>query len=544
MRHHLYRYLVCGLAVLSLASMNRGSADDSPETAATWKQFVAAGESGDEPVLPDFSYAGYRFGEVPIPDVEAQRFDVTDHGAIPDDGKSDQEAIQKAIDAATASGGGIVFFPPGKFLVNTDPKNKRSIRLTAGNLILRGSGCGLGGTVLQMVHPLDPRDPTKMFSTPCMFIIGKPQKKEALAKITADARRETYRIEVDDTSRLNPGMWISLDMESTAAVNTYLHPFEPEAAWTRLTNTGIGFEELHTVKAVRDHVVELGEPLRAGVLARHGWSVNSFRPLEQIGVEDICFLGSWHQKFVHHRSALDDSGFSALQLRQVANSWVRRCSFVNWNQALTISTSAATSVLQVRIAGNRGHGSVYIRGGGDGVLVGLTRDTARHHHGPSVGYRSSGCVFWRYEMHPSQSIDSHSGTPIATLMDRVDGGVLRGSGGPLAGLPNHLRHYVLWNFNHRGRPPRQYDFWRKGRRDRFVKPIIVGMHGARVRFAEDSIELNESPGTPVQPESLYEAQLRLRLGHLPGWVQEARAAWAPLSQQPLPGDEPSTQGQD
>src|SRR5687767_4194947 len=46
-----------------------------------WKDFVKAKQSGAEPILPDFSYAGYRRSEVPIPNVKGPVFNVTKYGA-------------------------------------------------------------------------------------------------------------------------------------------------------------------------------------------------------------------------------------------------------------------------------------------------------------------------------------------------------------------------------------------------------------------------------------------------------------------------------
>jgi hypothetical protein len=43
-------------------------------------------------------------------------YDVTRYGAHPDDGGNDSEAIDDALDAALASGGGTVYFPPGKYV--------------------------------------------------------------------------------------------------------------------------------------------------------------------------------------------------------------------------------------------------------------------------------------------------------------------------------------------------------------------------------------------------------------------------------------------
>jgi polygalacturonase len=67
-------------------------------------------------ILQDFSYAGYRRGEVPLPDKPpGKTFDATWFGADPSGTKDSTEAIQQALDAAVAAGGGIVLLPAGTY---------------------------------------------------------------------------------------------------------------------------------------------------------------------------------------------------------------------------------------------------------------------------------------------------------------------------------------------------------------------------------------------------------------------------------------------
>ena len=51
---------------------------------------------------------------------------------------------------------------------------------------------------------------------------------------------------------------------------------------------------------------------------------------------------------------------------------------------------------------------------------------------------------------------------------------------------------------------------------------------------EDALEGNELPGAPVLPDSLYEAQLELRLGKAPEWVGQTKTEWEKLRAAPLP----------
>lgn len=509
------------------------AAPDLEGTTPVWRQFVEAKAAGTEPVLPDFSYAGYHYGERPIPDVAGPVFNVADHGAIPDDGASDHDAIQATINAAEAAGGGVVLFPAGEFLVNVKPGDD-PIVVSRGNIVVRGAGAGAGGTVLRQVEPYPPADPTKMYSCPFVFLV-RPKveiSSEPLAKVTESAAREQYRVTVDDASPFKPGQRVTLRLRSPEAASSFLKPWPVEARFERLFTSGIEIDERHIVERVEGNTLVFREPLHVSVDPQFGWTITEYNVVEEVGFEDLCFMGGWRQPFIHHRTALDDGGWSALRIERVANSWVRRCSFLNVNNAVHLRESSQFTMLHVVMDGNGGHFGVHNRTG-YGVWCGLMEDRALHWHGPSVGYQSSGSVYWRNVMGPDQRIDSHSGSPTATLMDAVDGGVLYGSGGPTAGLPHHLRYYTLWNFETRSTQYDEYDFWKDGKKERFVMPIVVGWHGTPVRFNEASAQLIESNGAAVKPESLWEAQIERRLGQRPAWIDEALTAWPTFRDQPL-----------
>ena len=206
------------------------------------------------------------------------------------------------------------------------------------------------------------------------------------------------------------------------------------------------------------------------------------------------------------------------------NSWVRRTSFVNVSCALDILGSAAVSVYQVTVAGNRGHYAIKSQGS-YGIWVGLSEDLANQLHGVGMSHSTTGNVVYRFDMGSKQSLDIHKTKPsYANLYDRVNNGRLYGSSG--AGVqPHHLKRLVFWNFNHGGDDTR-YDFWQGYLR--FLHPIIVGFHGNPVTFNENTLEVLESNGSPVEPESLFEAQLALRLGKLPIWLNALRTEWETL----------------
>ena len=67
-----------------------------------------------------------------------------------------------------------------------------------------------------------------------------------------------------------------------------------------------------------------------------------------------------------------------------------------------------------------------------------------------------------------------------------------------------------------------------------MQPIIVGLHGDPATFNERTLQVIESNGSPVEPESLFEAQLESRLQTLPPWLNDLRAEWEMFRNTPLP----------
>ncbi len=183
-------------------------------------------------------------------------------------------------------------------------------------------------------------------------------------------------------------------------------------------------------------------------------------------------------------------------------------------------------------ANGKGVGHYAIKSQGSyGIWVGLSEDLANQLHGVGMSHSTTGNVVYRFDMGSRQSLDIHKTKPsYANLYDRVSNGRLYGSSG--TGVqPHHLRRLVFWNFNHGGDDTR-YDFWQGYLR--FLHPIIVGFHGNPATFNESALEVLESNGSPVEPESLFEAQLALRLGKLPVWLNTLRTEWESLRKIPLP----------
>ena len=541
--------LICVACFLAGVSKGWGEGAES----AHWKAFQAATDRSPADVLTDYSYAGYEHGEKAIPDVAGPIFKVTDFGAVPDDGNSDEDAIRKAVAAAEQAGGGVVLFPAGKFLIWADRNKEDVIRISKSGVLIRGAGCGKGGTVIRAIHSgyrtgpypvpkgtkdADGKDDWSKIPYFFMFEgieVGKKEAGKSVA-VTGAVKRGSFAVPVKSTEGYKVGDWVVLKAGTPKLDAELMAGLQPDPTWTRIIKDGSSINELHQVSEVQGESLILKEPVLVNLGADFEAKVSPVKLIEQVGVEDMALQGGWRGAFVHHRSALDDEGWDGIQFKGVANGWVRRCAFLNVNTGVYLRDSVVCSILENRFAGTKGHYDVAIRSNCSFNMMGLTEETSSPQHGASTGNRSAGTVVWRWLMSKASTVDSHGNGPYATLIDRVDGGTMTRSGGPAPSFPNHMRWMVFWNFFYDSDDEQPINFWNyeKGKEAKFVKPLFVGLHGKPVKLKEDTVGANEAPGSPVSPESLYEAQLTLRLGKLPDWVGSARKEWESIRALELP----------
>jgi hypothetical protein len=534
---------------LGTCSVGWGEAKESSH----WKSFQSATDRSPAEILTDYSYAGYEHGGMGIPDVQGPIFKVTDYGAKADDTISDEDAIRKAVAEAENAGGGVVLFPSGKFLIWADRNKADVIRISKSGVVIRGAGCGKGGTVIRAIHsgyrtgpyavPKGTKDANgkdDWSKIPYFFMFEGTEggKKEAgkSTLVTGAVKRGSFTVPVKSTEGFKVGDWVVLKAGTPKLDAELMAGLQPDPTWTRIIKDGSSICEMHQVKDVQESSLILKEPVLVNLGEDFEAKVSTVALIEQVGVEDMALQGGWRGAFVHHRSALDDEGWDGIQFKGVANGWVRRCSFLNVNTGVYLRDSVACSVLENRFVGNMGHYDVAIRSNCSFNLMGLTEEMSSAQHGASTGNRSAGTVVWRWNMIKTATVDSHGNGPYATLIDRVDGGTMTRSGGPAPSFPNHLRWMVFWNFFYDSDDEQPINFWNyaKGKEAKFVKPLFVGLHGKPVALKEDSVEANEYPGALVSPESLYEAQLGLRSGKLPDWVGSARKEWEKVKALELP----------
>lgn len=560
--------------------------------AEAWKKFMMKAEDN---VLLDFSYAGYMHGEVAPPDVRIdfdtpltdasgnkyyngyitggaqgsavyKVYNIEDYGANGNDEISDRPALIKILKEAMKCteesadkgkslryyiGGNvansIIYFPVGKYILRggDDAETIETLRLTMGNIIFKGAG--RNKTTIEMAVKNNPAT-SDMWSTPNLIEFKHNSDLKELTAVTGDAEKGTFSIEVASTSGIKAGDWVCVSLKNNdpALVAEELAPHSLSSSWTELKDNGLQIYDYHQVKQVSGNTLTFYEPIMRKIEAKWEWKVNRYPHYENVGVEDLTFLGHSKNDFKHHGSADDDGAFKPIQMIRLTNSWMRRVNFESVSEAHSFVSCANVSAYDIEISGNRGHSAIrsqassrvfigkvydhsngYIAVNSGGNQLGDYMEGAGQYHGCGVSKQSMGAVIWNVRWGDDSCFESHATQPRATLIDRCQGGfVAWREGGDINQLPNHLNDLTIWNMQ---ATKVVYDpgwngkwiwwddnnqWWKN------LPPVIVGWSGETVSFdtSENQIKYFESLNAPVSPNSLYEAQLKLRLGYVPAWL--------------------------
>ena len=517
-----------------------------------WEDYVYGRESN---VLLNFSYAGYRYGEVAPANVRQLGYKIYNvtmpkYGAVPNDGKSDREAFLRALKDALGTpetdnnncitfphkpqAEAIIYFPAGEYILHSEEDNindiSQSIIIRAGHFAIVGDGRDL--TRLVMESPMLPTDPGILYSSPDMIQLKHNSgiSTYKLTTVSEDAAKGAFSVTVSSASSLNPGEWVCLYTKSLnpELLEEELAPYQANPNWD-ISKSGVEIIDYHKIKSIKGNVVTFHEPLHHEVKAAYDWGIYSYPHYEQVGVEDLTFVGHAKEDFQHHGSWEDDGAYKPLSFNRVTDSWIRRVGFESTSEGCSIINSANVSAYDIVMTGNRGHAAVRSQASSR-VLIAATRDDssdgAGNWHGVGVSRQSIGTVLWRNRWGDESCFESHSSQPRATLIDCCSGGWHREHQGGDSNLaPNHLADLTIWNFHATEVSETDFIWWGTEAEPwwKFLPPIIVGFQSETpVTFNTEDTKVISSHNHKAEPESLYEAQLQQRLGYLPGWLNELK----------------------
>lgn len=560
-------------------------------SAIAWQHF----KTGESNVLPDYSYAGYNHGESAPQGAFSLGYQVINvKERMTAKNMTAREALISILqekgmtkvngtNKLNANAKIVIYFPAGDYVLHNDDDNTRDeskqkdavdsknnnvssgIEIYGGNFVIKGDGPDK--TRLIMETPNLPTSISNLSSSPILLAIkhtngpNNAGNSPKLASVTENAKRGDFTVKVSGTTGISSGQWVQLRLRSgdRELVKKEIGPIALNENWAIAKAPisinqssddlyGVKITEFHQVKSAANGKITFYEPIMHDIDIKYndteGWEIRTYKYLENVGIEDLSFVGNALDGYAHHGEGHAeqakvgwqyDGAYKPLLLQRVVNSWVRNVHFESVSEALTFAESANSSAYDIRISGKRGHSAVRSQGSSR-VFIGKVRDESAGNdvygkscqgqfHGCGVSKPSVGTVLWNVTWGNDACFESHATQPRATLIDNCSGGlVYYRAGGDENEVPNHLGDLTLWNLNVTGTDSHASNFAWWSDSDTWWKifpPIVVGTHGMNVKFPskeQQQVTYEESTGMKVSPESLYEAQLRERLGYVPGWL--------------------------
>lgn len=486
-----------------------------PDACSLWSEYALAPDT--HPNIPNNSYAGYQYGEKPIPSFgDAPVFNVKNYGAKGDSGGDDSPAVEKALRAAKAHPRSVIFFPPGTYSL------ANRIVLDKSRLVLRGAGSDK--TFLYFLNPLpkiQPRDALPGGRSPYswsggLIHIGPDVSvaqgwgaRQRIAVASGSADRGSREIQVNDVSKIRDGQWIFLVWNETKQ-KEILNFIAGKPAGSKLSWAGEGKAwanrrlpwPVQVEKVKSDRTVVLRQPLRMPIGKNFPVSVFEFpKVVEETGVEGLTIGMNTTEDFKHMHAP----GFNAVFFHRAIHSWARDIAIQDADNGVLLDSTKNVSIERLQILGTRRyHHGTYSKDSHD-TLVSDFEISAPMIHGINADIFGTGNV-WRRGRMLHGSFDLHHGmqfdlirTDITIHNDGRIGG--ENESGPMQGI--RVNH---WNIRFTGQVDGIYQpEW-------MPMGALVGVQGAQSMASQPANGCIEAAtGKVPDPPDLYEAQLKLRL---------------------------------
>ncbi|VGO18994.1 DUF4955 domain-containing protein [Pontiella sulfatireligans] len=546
-----------------------GAGAVSGQQSAVYQSFVA---DPVRSILPDFSYAGYAYGEKPIPEPSVV-LNVVEYGVLPDTGEDLTEVVQRLIDQAGERGGGVIYFPPGEYCFNTGDA-KHYLQINHDHLVLRGAGTS---TVFRLVRPLTQHEPapwltpaliqtgtrfqgTEMFwGVPSLRAleeawpagalgVGQDDRVYEAPKLTdvvAGARKGDRALQVADSSGIKAGDCILLSMRNTsdegALIHEMLAPIESFhekqlAARSAGKLRTASYQWLVEVAGVPDSkTLALRQPLRRDIQMRFAPEVYAAPMLHHIGIEHLKISSGWDGPYKHHGGAEMDYGWKAINMVRVSHGWIRDVVIENFTVPVTLKDSRNITVRHVVVEDPLkigGHYGIKCYSHACDNLIEEIQFNSYRTHGTGVEGNSYGNVFRnvivRHGGRKRAEFDCHGfcfAPPACNLFENITGQGAISGGGALFNLPHAAQYNTFWNCECDVPKGEVFESWAATTFDvpayrLFPKSILVGVctrtgtavvEGSSADRNDEWLYVEDLNQTAVEPSSLYEAQLKLRL---------------------------------
>ncbi len=460
--------------------------------------------------LPDFSFAGYRRGEKPLPDLPPG-VSVRDFGARGDGETDDTAAFQRALAEVKT---GAIEVPPGRYRLSDQ------LEITRSGVVLRGAGPER--TILFFPKPLNDIRPnwgstttgqkTSNYSWSGGFVTLRGSfRSRDLTDITEPARRGDREFTVAFTNGLRVGQEVEVFQSDTPENTLAVHLYDGDSGSVENLKGTARVSLICRITALREQRVMVDRPLRWDLRAEWRPRLRAFEPtVTESGVEHLTFAFP----VTPYQGHFTELGFNPVALYGVAHCWVRNVRVLHADSGPFIG-GAFNTVEDLLLESARtpdrqnctGHHGVSL-GGTDNLLRTFDLRVRFIHDITLSGFCSGNVIASGRGL--DLSLDHHRYAPHENLFTELDAGAgtrLWQSGGGAA-LGKHCgARGTFWNI----RAARPLSYPPPG----FGPPSInlVGLTTDAPSETEVAGRWFEaiSPAQ-LQPQNLYEAQLRRRLG--------------------------------
>ncbi len=444
--------------------------------------------------LPDFSYAGYHFGEknISIPS-DVTTINATDYGVIPNDQLDDSKALLETLEKAHAVKGAVkIQLPAGKIILSDVLYFERS------NMVFSGAGSGEFGTEIFIPRPMmyleNPEDLKELREY--LFDLNKVQKEKknniyipfsqyawsggmlwtrspgarvkkylkkydkprpVLAKIDKGTRGSRSFM-VDDPSNLKVGdvveiQWFNKEGEKSQIITELYGNYDIKIGshhWN-YPDVAIVKQQVQIVK-IEGKQVSIKSPLLINIIPDYKVQMVEWAHLEEVGFQHFKITFPNSNYIAHHV----EQGYNAIYLTRVFNAWVKDVVIDNADSGILTESIANTSIEDVTTIGEKkAHYTVQI-GGVHNVLVKNLSVQNLAVHPLSFNTYATKSVYTNCEVYNAPILDQHSGANHQNLFDNIKVYInpnqngsypLFAGGGAGYWKPSHGSFSTFWNIN-------------------------------------------------------------------------------------------------
>jgi len=462
--------------------------------------------------LPDFSFAGYRSGEAPIP-TPAATVSVMEFGAVGDGIADDTAAFENAIAAATS---GAITIPEGRFKIT------RVLYIRKSNIVLRGAGPTLTTLVFpyHLTELLGPPPGTPGLESwswggGLIWVEGE-ENTTKLADVTANATRGSKILTVSSTAGLAVGQMIRLTMtDPDGSLGRHIHADQLDAHPTLVGRRLVRFPS--KITAISGNEITLERPLRHDVKTHWSPEIRSFSgQLEEVGLEGFSMEFPTRQYNGHY----NEDGFNGIWMDNVTNSWVRDINVHNFENGIMIERSIFSTVDNVTLTADEanrrfdsgnyftGHHGIQLRRSDDCMVSNFSIPT-RTYHDLTVE-DTTGCVYMKGSG-VDLNFDHHTYLPHENLFTEIDiGDGTRHFASSGSRQPESAARETIWNVSSTNpvttlpNPSPSRGLW--------PQPNFIGFNTTLATSKDPVLPWIEAIApASLTPSNLYEAQFSRRL---------------------------------